>query len=152
MRPINEEEKDMILKYRNRSNISSLVLSIVFIVVGFFMRYHSYSYFTSSYLKSALLLIIGIIMFVHSLITLLFSNTTVNKMEVETVQILDFANIDKKKLVAKIIMQTSKGPKEKTVEIVSGEETFLTQTHYGNLYYVNDKPYYIMRTGNQYFY
>lgn len=152
MRQINEEEKDIIFKYRNKSAINALVLSMVFMVIGFFLKYFVYTHSTSGYLKLTLLLIIGIILFVQNLIILMRTNSTVNKLEVETVQILDISSSDKKKLNARIVMHTTNGPEQKTVEIIPGEETFISKTGYGNLCYIKDKPYYILRASNQYYY
>ena len=73
-------------------------------------------------------------------------------MEVETIQVLEMKKIDKKKIGATIMMETSKGPQKKTVEIIPGEENVIAALNCGSLYYVKDKPYYIMGPGSSYYY
>lgn len=152
MRPIDEHEKDIITKHRNKTNLSTLILSMVFIAVGFLMRYRSFGLLNSQRMKASVLLIIGFVLFIQSLVSLIRTKSLVDKMEVETIQVLEMKKIDKKKIGATIMMETSKGPQKKTVEIIPGEENVIAALNCGSLYYVKDKPYYIMGPGSSYYY
>lgn len=149
MRPLYDEEKEMIIKYRTKNAKKTLLLSIAFIVFSYLMKYHATYHVSANSFRAPIVLACGLILLIPSLITLIMSKNTVNKMEVQTVQIIDFCMLDKKRIGAKIIMQTSNGPEEKKVEVISGQENTLSENHCGFLYCIKDKPYYIASTGDQ---